>query len=112
MTSAAEVFIARFGFTEAARHAVAVADERGIDRAVAAVLLDKESNARNIWGHDSVDTCGNYTKGGPVTEDDYRAYKADRARCGMQGCGPVQLTWWALQDRATNWAVAGAWSPT
>lgn len=64
----------------------------------ALALVEKESAFKNVFGHDAV---RNPIKGGKVTLIRYRAYKAYRQRgWGMQGVGPVQLTWYEFQDRA------------
>lgn len=71
------------------------------------MLLDLESSGGlNVWGHDTV-TCG--PVGGAVTQESYRAYLAGREVCGAQGCGPLQLTWPPLQDRAD--VLGGCWRP-
>lgn len=85
-----------------------IAGGAGLNLAVACTLLEKESyGGRNVWGHDGTDTCGNYVKGSVVTKDAYLAYKADRNKCGMQGVGPTQLTWWSFQDMADE--RGGCW---
>ena len=87
---------------------VKIARKEDLELAVACTLLEKESGGgRNVWGNDGVDTCGNYDKGSSVTQAAYLAYKRDRKRCGMQGVGPTQLTWWAFQDRADT--RGGCW---
>lgn len=74
-------------------------------------MLDKESGGgQNIWGHDGVVVAPNtYTKGGPVTPQNYAAYKAavNAGHAGHQGCGPSQLTNGGLQAQAD--ALAGCW---
>ena len=71
------------------------------------MLLDLESSGGlNTFGHDP-NLCG--PVGGPVTEENYRAYLVRRDECGQQGIGPLQLTFRALQDRAD--ALGGAWDP-
>ncbi len=43
----------------------------------AAVMLTKESSGGHmLWGRDGVSTGGAYTKGGPVTRENYLAYRA------------------------------------
>lgn len=76
----------------------------------AAVLSKETGNGANIWGHDA-DRAGCIPPcGGPVTRANYRAYRARRRRDRrMQGCGPVQLTWFEFQDRADR--LGGCWRP-
>ena len=77
--------------------------------ACACVLLMKESGGgTNVYGHDPV-KCNGTPRGGPVTEENYRSYKANRSRCGAQGVGPLQLTWPPFQDRADE--QGGCWRP-
>lgn len=90
---------------------LAVAESARTDTrlACACVLLVKESGGgMNVYGHDPV-SCDGTPRGGPVTEENYRAYKANRSRCGAQGVGPVQLTWPGFQDRADE--QGGCWRP-
>jgi hypothetical protein len=65
----------------------------------------------NVWGHDSSPNGGTSDLGGePVTEADYRAYlrrRGNRGQGGMQGVGPLQLTWWGFQDEADK--IGGCW---
>lgn len=79
--------------------------------AVAATLMAGESNARNIWGHDKVDTGGAYVKGGPVTRENYLAYRGlmRLGRIKRQGCGPAQCTSAYYQDLADE--LGGCWEP-
>lgn len=75
----------------------------------ACVLLDLESSGgRNVFGPISSPGCGP-PRGSAVTEESYRAYLADRARCGARGVGPLQLTWGPLQDIADE--QGGCWRP-
>jgi hypothetical protein len=87
--------------TQRAAEVIELAAAAGLELAAAATLLEKESfGGRNIYGHDDVKTGGNYEKGGPVTPENYRKYKAHRHEFGAQGVGPTQLTLPAFQDRA------------
>ncbi|MGL5909413.1 MAG: peptidoglycan-binding domain-containing protein [Phycicoccus sp.] len=89
---------------------VEIAAAVGLPLDRAAVLLAKESaGGRNVWGSDPVATGGAYTKGGPVTEANYRAYRAAQkaGRAGAQGVGPCQLTWRGYQDAAD--LIGGCW---
>jgi hypothetical protein len=77
--------------------------------ALACAILDQESGGgHNEWGHDPTIFVG----AGKVTRWNYLRYKIRRRLSGnrlMQGCGPVQLTWWAKQDRADS--LGGCWQP-
>jgi hypothetical protein len=81
--------------------------------ALALALVEQESTFRNVWGGDpppNGETVG--LRGRPVSQERYRMYKRARDRGGkgkggMQGVGPLQLTWWELQDRADK--RGGAW---
>lgn len=87
---------------------VRYASAAGLDLAAAATMLEMESSGgHNVWGHDGVPTGGCYVKGSEVTQAEYLAYKARRAELGCQGCGPCQLTYYALQDEAD--ALGGCW---
>lgn len=92
---------------------VELAGAAKLDLACAAVLLVKESGGgRNVWGHDGVDPLGAYDKGGPVTRDNYAAYRRIRDLPGRkgaraQGCGPAQLTSWDIQELADR--IGGCW---
>jgi hypothetical protein len=73
----------------------------------ALALVEKESAFANVFGHDPV---RNPIKGGRVTRARYLAYKAyRRAGYGMQGVGPVQLTWYGFQDEADR--IGGCHKP-
>jgi hypothetical protein len=87
--------------TQRAAEVVELAAAAGLELAAAATLLEKESDGgNNVFGHDDVETGGNYEKGGQVTEEAYHKYKAHRKEFGAQGVGPTQLTLPAFQDRA------------
>jgi hypothetical protein len=91
-----------------AAEVVELATHTGLDLAMAATLLEKESGGgHNIFGHDNVPTGGFYEKGGPVTRENFLNYKAHRHQLGAQGVGPTQLTFPAFQDRAD--ARGGCW---
>jgi hypothetical protein len=101
-----------------ARNGLVLVDElveaahlEGAEIAVAATLMAAESNARNVWGHDGVSTGGHYTKGGPVTQANYLAYRAAMraGQIGRQGCGPAQATSAYYQDLADS--LGGCWLP-
>lgn len=91
---------------------VRAAQLEGIEYAVAAAILEGESGGgKNIWGHDTNVTAGTYTPGGPVTHDNYLAYRtAMRAgRIKRNGVGPCQATSAQYQDTAD--ALGGCWDP-
>lgn len=81
---------------------------------VLAAVLDQETGgARNVFGHDR-DKYGHRLGGIPeswvnVTKARYLIYKAARPSKGMQGVGPMQLTWYAFQDKAD--AYGGCYLP-
>lgn len=94
---------------ERADDIVDIAREAGLSLPVAVTLVQKESNGRNVWGSDRVDTGGTYVKGSVVTREAYERYRAKRRSgdIGMQGVGPCQLTWFEFQDRADE--LGGCW---
>lgn len=70
-----------------------------------AFLMQESAGGQNVFGHDPV---ANPVKGGKVTKSRYLEYKTNRKRgLGMQGVGPMQLTWYAYQDAAD--AIGGCW---
>lgn len=78
----------------------------GLTRSMGLALVEQESNFSNVFGHDPTIFVG----AGRVTKAKYLAYKRQRGptgRGGMQGVGPVQLTWWEYQDRADK--LGGCW---
>jgi hypothetical protein len=99
-----------------------VSREVGVPFWVVCAFLEQESGGgRNIYGHD-VDALGNprpFWGHGQVTKENYEAYKKERdlgvtredrfPKLGRrnQGVGPMQLTYWSLQDRAD--ANGGCW---
>ena len=81
----------------------------GIPISLGFALVEQESNFTNVFGHDA---SGNHQGAGVVTREKYRAYRrkrGDRGQGGMQGVGPVQLTWYELQDKADK--LGGCWIP-
>lgn len=89
----------------------------GLELAVLCAVLERETGGgANVVGHDR-DSAGNLifpARPGrvPVTKALYLAYKKKRRKDGsggMQGFGPMQLTWWELQDRADR--MGGCWVP-
>lgn len=85
------------------------AKRAGIGPALALAMVEQETgNGANIFGHDPTIFIG----AGTVTKDKYLAYREARRRSGnrqMQGVGPLQLTWWELQDAADR--EGGCWKP-
>jgi hypothetical protein len=83
----------------------------GIPIAAAFALVEKESGraARNVFGHDPTTSIPSSWMGQRVTRSRYVHYKRWRAARGMQGVGPLQLTWWEFQDRADR--LGGCWKP-
>lgn len=80
----------------------------GLPLSYAMAFLEKESyKGRNVFGSDSV---RNPVKGGKVTRKRYKRYLRYRRRgYGCQGVGPMQLTYYALQDSADR--LGGCWKP-
>lgn len=90
--------------------AMRVSDATGLPFAAMCAVLEIESGGgHNVFGHDGgVD--GWASGWGKVTKAKYLRYKQGRiAGKGMQGVGPMQLTWWEYQDRAD--ALGGCWKP-
>lgn len=85
------------------------AREAKLPLALACAFLQQESGGgRNVFGHDKTIFIG----AGQVTKEKYLAYKKARKLTGnrkMQGVGPMQLTWWTLQDEAD--LNGGCWRP-
>ena len=96
---------------------IRAAKDAGLPLAAACVVLMQETAGGSrpgqpmIWGHDKVNTGGTYTKGGPVTKENYLAYKkaVKAGRIRRQGVGDCQLTSSEYQDRADT--KVGAWDP-
>lgn len=82
---------------------------------LASILIEETGGGRMDWGHDPENFAGGYDHttgiewGELVTERSYKAYKAQRASGGEQGCGSGQLTDASLQDQAD--ALGGCWLP-
>lgn len=76
--------------------------------ALCAVLEQETGGGRNVFGHDPTIFAG----AGTVTKAKYQAYKQRRGphgHGGMQGVGPMQLTYYSYQDQAD--ALGGCWKP-
>jgi hypothetical protein len=74
----------------------------------ASVLMQETSGGANVFGHDPTIFAG----AGKVTKAKYSAYKKQRGpkgHGGMQGVGPLQLTFYAFQDEADE--RGGCWKP-
>ena len=108
-----------FGMHNSRRIVQEARQELGNRVALAAAMVEQEStNGENVVGHDR-DARGNLifpARNGKVkvTEDLYRRYKVRRdvggkGRGGMQGFGPMQLTYWSIQDDADR--NGGCWKP-
>lgn len=80
---------------------------------LASILFQESGGGRNVFGHDPFlrpTSYLNYLKGKRVSRFRYRYYKRMRkAGHGMQGVGPMQLTWFAFQDEADR--LGGAYRP-
>ena len=75
----------------------------------ASVLMQETSGGANIFGHDKNTI---FAGAGEVTKSKYLAYKKQRGpkgEGGMQGVGPLQLTFFTLQDEADE--RGGCWKP-
>jgi hypothetical protein len=78
---------------------------RHISRSLALALVEHESSFQNVFGHDP----SIYRGAGRVTRLKYARYRRLRGHTHMQGVGPLQLTWWELQDEADR--AGGCWVP-
>lgn len=87
--------------------AIQEARRAGIPVSLGLAMLEQESGGRNVFGHDPVKNHPEL-RGKQVTKKRYLTYKEARNRgAGMQGVGPLQLTWWELQDEADR--RGGCW---
>lgn len=113
--ASASAILAKYGLVNTDAIVTAAALE-GVDIAIAATMISKESGGRNVWGSDGVSTGGAYVKGGPVTKSNYLAYRSlvKAGKIGRQGCGPAQCTSAAYQDSADAIGAPnglGCWDP-
>jgi hypothetical protein len=81
---------------------------------LAFAMVEQESgNGSNIWGGDPAPNGGTAgLNNRTVTKGRYQQYRVTRGsagRGGMQGVGPLQLTWWEYQDAADK--LGGCWIP-
>lgn len=103
----------RYGMKNSLR-IVLEARRAGLPVSLAFALVEQEStNGANVWGHDPAPNGHTSSLGGkPVTRATYLSYRDVRGpsgRGGMQGVGPLQLTWWEFQDIADSYG--GCWVP-
>lgn len=93
------------------------AREAGITPSLALALRVQETGIRgdgNVFGHDGTIFVGGYDKlhdveHHRVTKASYLEYKRQRGKTLMQGVGPLQLTYWTIQDEADR--LGGCWVP-
>lgn len=82
----------------------------GLSQSLALALREQESGLKgdgNVFGHDP---SGNHVGAGKVTKSKYLAYRKQRGptgKGGMQGVGPLQLTYYSFQDEADR--LGGCW---
>jgi hypothetical protein len=82
----------------------------GLSQSLGLALRTQETGIKgdgNVFGHDA---SGNHVGAGRVTKAKYLAYKKKRGstgRGGMQGVGPLQLTYYTFQDEADR--LGGCW---
>lgn len=76
---------------------------------ICAFLMQETNGGSNIYGNDvGMPFAGR----GEVTQANYQVYKRERDaghQHRSQGVGPLQLTYWAIQDQAD--AAGGCWQP-
>jgi hypothetical protein len=94
---------------------ITYARQHGLQISLAAsVLIQETAGGHNVFGHDPYlrpTRYLNWLKGRQVTRFRYLIYKrARKAGHGMQGVGPLQLTWYEFQDQAD--AKGGCWRPS
>lgn len=93
---------------------VVEAERAGIPISLAFAMIEQESSTgRNIWGGDPAPNGGTSNMHQQiVTKNRYKRYRdarGSRGQGGMQGVGPMQLTWWEFQDMADR--RGGCWVP-
>lgn len=109
---ARDLWLARKANKHGARYSLRIILEARKNRvpiSTAFAVVEQESNFRNVFGHDPTHSIPPSWKGGQVTKDRYHHYKRNRNKGGMQGVGPMQLTWWEIQDDADR--LGGCWRP-
>lgn len=78
---------------------VRAAKELGLEVAIAAAIIQKESNGRNVYGHDRGGVFSNAALGKPadnlVTEQNFQDFRRRINQSGSisNGVGPAQITW-------------------
>lgn len=92
-----------------ATHIINACERTGLPLSYGLAMIEKESGFRNIFGHDPTTSIPNSWKGSRVTRLKYTYYKLRRAKRGMQGVGPAQLTYYTFQDQADR--LGGCWKP-
>lgn len=104
------VELAKRAGAEFAWRIVTEARAEKVQVSLAFALVEQESGFRNVYGHDGVRNPA--PKGGKVTKANYlNVYLPARKRGeGMQGVGPMQLTWFEFQDQADK--LGGCWLPS
>jgi hypothetical protein len=109
VTDAAQI-LAQFG-NQDPQSTIRAAALENIELALAATMLEKESNGRNVWGHDPGSTGGVYVKGAQVTKSAYLAYRSlvQAGKIPRQGVGPAQCTSAGYQNTADQ--LGGCWDP-
>jgi soluble lytic murein transglycosylase-like protein len=99
---------------DAIANAIVIAARKAdIQVSLLCAILEQETEFKNVYGHDGVRNPIKSPPGGllRVTRENYVVYlKHRRNNEGMQGVGPMQLTWWEFQDRADK--LGGCWNPT
>lgn len=94
-------------------YTIRAAKQASLPLALACAFLEQESGGgHNEWGHDPTIFIGGGKFGPQVTKRAYLVYKQQRGptgRGGMQGVGPMQLTYYSYQDEADK--LGGCWNP-
>jgi hypothetical protein len=84
-----------------ATHILAACKTSGLPLSYGLALVEMESGFKNVFGHDPTRSIPSRWYGTRVTLAKYVYYRARRRLgYGMQGVGPVQLTWYEFQDQA------------
>ncbi len=111
MSVARDVQLAIRARRHGARYSLRIVREArraGIPISLGFALVEQESAFRNVFGSDPTIFAG----AGKVTQRKYQEYRRRRGASGgggMQGVGPVQLTWYSYQDAADK--LGGCWIP-
>jgi hypothetical protein len=99
---------AKRGGARYARVLIEEARREDVPLSLAFAICEQETGFANIFGHDPTIFVG----AGRVTRGKYFAYRRQRrpnGRGGMQGVGPMQLTYFSIQDEADH--EGGCWKP-